>query len=146
MKIYLLFFVLIIFLISGCSQNSPAYSNLTRTQDPRSSGYELLAYAEQYRDISSLMIQRNLERDFVSLENLLKEALNISDKVQGLSVTSRYTEAKEFLMGWMVNDSLHYYLILQDGSKELIQVSSDKSIQDYLLFLDEMIELGHDIK
>ncbi len=145
MKISIILFLLLNIILSGCSQYSPIQSISTEAPDPMRSGYVLLDYAEQYRDISSIMIRRHLEKDFDSLENLLSEAKNIANTVDGLMVTSQYTEAKELLSNWMWSDSYYYSLILENGSKEFISIAADESMRYFTLFLNEMLRLGHDL-
>lgn len=144
-KICIILFLLLNITLSGCYQYSPVQSISTNTPDPKRSGYVLLDYAEQYRNISSIMMRRNLEKDYDSIENLLSEGMNIASNVEALEVTPQYSTAKELLSNWISHDSFHYSLILEDGSKEFIRISAEKSLDYFTQFLEEMIRLGHDL-
>jgi hypothetical protein len=102
--------------------------------------------ADQYREISSLMIRRYLEGDYESLRNLLYEANNIIGNTEKLSVTPQYSVAKSLLLNWMYSDSLYYMKLLQNPSDKDLQSIFDMSSDYYLEFLKEMKMLGHDLR
>lgn len=142
---YFILTVVINILLAACSQSYGTNSKTMDTSDPKKSDYYLLDYAEQYRDISSIMNRRQLEQDYVSLGNLYSEASRISQSLVNFEVTSEYKIAKDYLVNWMWNDLYFYKLIMEDGSKEFINISSENSIEYLTLFLEEMIRFGHDL-
>lgn len=110
------------------------------------SGNVVLDWADQYREISSLMIQRNLEGDYDSLHNLLYESKNIIENVETLSVSPQYSDAKDLLLNWMYSDSLYYLKSLQNPSDTELESIFEMSSDYYLSFLQEMNRLGHDMR
>lgn len=125
------------------------YSFLRRGFSPSTqnkSGNIVLDAADQYREISTLMIRRNLESDYESLRNLLYEANNIIGNVEKLSVTPQYSNAKSLLLNWMYSDSLYYMKFLQNPSDKDLQSIFEMSSVYYLEFIQEMNRLGHNLK
>jgi len=141
---HLIIILIIIIIFSACSPNSVDNNYYaTSTPDPRESGYMLIEYAEQYREISSSMIRKSLEQDYSSLETLLDEATEFGLTVDSLAVTSPYANAKDYFTRWIVYDCLTYQLILNNGSKEEISNSISESMNWSMEFVNEMIKLGH---
>jgi len=125
------------------------YSFLRRQFSPSTQnrgGNIVVDAADQYREISSLMIRRYLEGDYESLRNLLYEANNIIGNTEKLSVTPQYSVAKSLLLNWMYSDSLYYMKLLQNPSDKDLQSIFDMSSDYYLEFLKEMKMLGHDLR
>jgi len=143
-----LFFQLVIILVyflSSCSSISYSSSPSTYTPDPKRSGYELLNYAEQYRNLSSVMNRKYLEQDIESIQNLLIEALEIPETVKNLEVSNAYLNAKEYVLNWMWSDAYWFTLIAYDGTTDEMSKAFDDSTKYLTLFLDEMLRLGHDL-
>jgi len=142
---YFIMILIINSLLAACSQSHSQDSRTNDVPDPKQSGYYLLDYGEQFRNISSIMMRRHLEQDFDSLENLYEELVTITKAVDNLDVTPQYQNAKVLLFNWMWNELNYYGYILEDAPNELILKYGKESIQLLTDFLDEMLRLGHDL-
>jgi len=113
------------------------------TQTGNQSGNELLHYAEQYRHLSSVMIDKYGEQDYDSISRLLVEAVEIAQNVEELQVSNEYENAKTYAENWMYSDAYWFHLVISDGSKDQLSKVFDESTDYLTLFLFEMESLGH---
>ena len=138
--------IIMVFLTTGCSANVTEQIRPTATTDPYESGYAILDYADQYREVSEIMIRNFLEQDWSSLESQIEKGIKIYNSAEKLAVTSRYSKAKELMCNWMVTDSYYYALILENASKDKILTTGQASMDFFLYFIEEMEKLGHVMK
>lgn len=137
-KNLLLLILFFVFLI-GCSP-------LTTNQNSDQSGQKLLYFAEQYRNISSVMSNKYVERDYDSISSLLVEAVGIAQNVKELHVSEKYEKAKNYAEDWMYSDAYWFYLAISGGSQQEISSVYKESMNYLSMFLNEMESLGHDLE
>lgn len=131
-----LFILIVCNSITGCS----SYFD---TQTGNQSGNELLHYAEQYRHLSHVMIDKYVEQDYESISRLLVEAVEIAQNVEVLQVRNEYENAKTYAENWMYSDAYWFHLVISDGSKDQLSKVFDESTDNLTMFLFEMERLGH---
>jgi len=137
--------IIIVLLTTGCTTSTAEQIKPTATTDPYESGYAILDYADQYREVSEIMIRNFLEQDWSSLESQIEKGIKIYSSAEKLTVTSRYSKAKELMCNWMVTDSYYYALILENAPKDKILTTGQASMDFFLYFIEEMGKLGHEM-
>jgi hypothetical protein len=132
-------FISIFFLafLLGCSP-------ITSNQNTDQSGSKLLYFAEQYRNISSVMNDKYLEQDYDSISSLLVEAVGIAQNVKDLKVSEKYDQAKNYAEDWMYSDAYWFHLAISGGSEREKSSVFNESMEYLTMFLNEMESLGHD--
>ena len=139
-------FITIVFLTTGCSAQKTEQIKPTATTDPYDSGNVLLVYADQYREVSEIMIRKFLDQDISGLKNQVVEAGKIYDTVEQLTVSSRYSKAKELLSYWILYDAYQYVLVVENESKDKILTTGQKGLDYSTYFIEEMGRLGHEMR
>jgi len=139
---YSIIFVIIIYLnpiLTGCST-----TNAIQNINP--SGDKLLYYADQYREISSLMVDNYLEDDYDSINTLLYEAVDIAQNVKNLDVDKEFEQARTYAENWMYSDAYWFYLAISGGSQATMDNAFEDSMDYLTLFLTEMELFGYEFK
>lgn len=131
-------------LLTGCSTYGYNQNQSIDSQDSAKSGYELLYYAGQFRDLSSVMSKKYIEQDYDSIASILVEAVEIAGKVSELDVSNKYEKAKSHAKDWMYSDAYWFHLAISGGNKEEMNFAFNESLEYLTLFLNEMERLGYD--
>jgi len=140
----LLTIIIIHVLLTGCSTYGSNQDQSIDPQDSDKSGYELLYYAGQFRDLSSVMSKKYVEHDYDSIASILVEAVEIAGKVSELGVSGKYENAKSHAKDWMYSDAYWFHLAISGGNKEEMNFAFNESLEYLTLFLNEMERLGYD--
>ena len=131
-------------LLTGCTTYGSNQNQSIDSKNADKSGNELIYYADQYRDLSSVMSKKYIEQDYDSIASLLVEAVEIAGKVSKLDVSDKYEKAKSHAKDWMYSDAYWFHLAISGGNKEEMNFAFNESLEYLTLFLNEMERLGYD--